>query len=393
MQSDDRTTPTDGVSATKRPERDWSTPTDGVSATKRPERDWSTPTDGVSATKRPERDWLTHRESPTQSEPEKLSPTDKLEDPFEQWWTTYPHREGKKGYKQKCLSKYRKLVSRHGFTTEQLLANLMAYSRYCDETGTTDTQYVMTTDSYLNNSDNLTNPWTVNHEARQRAYGRLDPIDQWQQANADVLNCPSQQTAGYTPKLIAGLFGTMTGLYGAKWTKEHGLADRTGAWLDTLQHLNPQLIAIGVRRCQREKDWPPSAPEFLRLCQPTPEECGLPSVAKAWQEANEHAGSPNHHPWSHRAVYLAGRAAGWFEMRSAATPQDQRDAKVRFANAYGALVEKVVLGQPIEAQLAIEYRYDPGAHSDQLLRETMRAQNIDPLDTQGARTRLKELFG
>ncbi len=54
--------------------------------------------------------------------------------------------------------------------------------------------------------------------------------------------------------------------------------------------------------------------EFRKLCQPMPEELGLPRLAKAWREANEHASQSAHHGWSHRAVYLAGREAGWHEL-------------------------------------------------------------------------------
>ncbi len=119
---------------------------------------------------------------------------------------------------------------------------------------------------------------------------------------------------------------------------------------------------------------------------------GLPEMAKAWQEANDHAGSPNHHPWSHRAVYQAGRAAGWHELRSAGTAQECRDVKVKFANAYQALTYRVLKGEPLEEQLAIEHRFDPAIYSSQLQRETMSDQGIDPLDGQGARAKLKGMF-
>ena len=202
-----------------------------------------------------------------------------------------------------------------------------------------------------------------------------------------------RQSKGITPKQIADLFGTMIGLYGAKWTREHGLADRTGQWLDTLSDLHLNQLELGIRRVKREgRDWPPSAPEFRRFCQPKPEDIGLPEMAKAWQEANDHAGSPNHHPWSHRAVYLAGRAAGWHELRSAGSPQECRDVKVRFVNAYQALTNRVLNGAPLEDQLAIEHQFDPAIHSTQLVRESMAEQGIDPLDDRGARQKLMGMF-
>ncbi len=184
---------------------------------------------------------------------------------------------------------------------------------------------------------------------------------------------------GITPKQIADLFGTMIGLYGAKWTREHGLADRTGQWLETLKDLHPQKFAMGINRVRLTgKDWPPSAPEFRKLCQPLPEEMGLPTLAKAWQEANEFSGQPNHRGWSHRAVYLAGREAGWHELRTAGTAEECRDVKRKFGAAYQSLTNRVCQGESLEDQLAIEHQRDPSIHSDQLLREEMADQGINP---------------
>ncbi|WP_353623110.1 hypothetical protein [Salinisphaera sp. G21_0] len=123
---------------------------------------------------------------------------DDLSADFEQWWTAYPRREGKKGYKQKTFNKYRKLIRQEGFTSDQLLANLAAYHRYCDETGTTGTQYVMTTEPYLNNPDNLMNPWTVNHAARQRTADRPSVLDQFLEANAE--HYAPEPATGYAPQ-------------------------------------------------------------------------------------------------------------------------------------------------------------------------------------------------
>ena len=133
-----------------------------------------------------------------------LEKPDDLSADFEQWWTAFPKREGKKGYKQKTFNKYRKLIRQEGFTSDQLLANLMAYRRYCDETGTTGTQYVMTTEPYLNNPDNLTNQWTVNYAARQRTAGRPSVLDQFLEANAEHYAAEQATVEGYNPKADCG---------------------------------------------------------------------------------------------------------------------------------------------------------------------------------------------
>ncbi len=145
---------------------------------------------------------ITEQPSPVTQKP--AEKPDELSADFEQWWTNFPKREGKKGYKQKTFNKYRKLIRQGGFTPEQLLANLMAYRRYCDETGTTGTQYVMTTEPYLNNTDNLTNLWTVNHEARQRTSGRPSVLDQFLEANAEHYAAEKTSATGYDPEADCG---------------------------------------------------------------------------------------------------------------------------------------------------------------------------------------------
>ncbi|WBA81564.1 hypothetical protein [Endozoicomonas sp. GU-1] len=189
------------------------------------------------------------------------------------------------------------------------------------------------------------------------------------------------------------LFSTMTALFGQKWTSAYGLADRNGEWQRTLNGLHPTQLEIGLNRVRLAGgEWPPTAPEFRKLCLPLPEELGLPALAKAWQEANEYSGQPSHHGWSHRAVYLAGREAGWHELRTAGNAEECRNVKRKFGAAYQELVNRECQGLPLEDQLAIEHQFDPAIHSNQLFRGSMAEQGIDPLDGQGSRQKLMSMF-
>ncbi|USE35898.1 hypothetical protein [Endozoicomonas sp. SCSIO W0465] len=116
----------------------------------------------------------------------KTKPYDSYPEDFIEWWNQYPKREGDKGHKKQTFGKYKKRLA-DGHSPESLLANILNYARYCDETGATGTQYVKTTVVYLNNPDNLTNQWTVNYEARQRHSGKLSLVEQVEQANAHIL--------------------------------------------------------------------------------------------------------------------------------------------------------------------------------------------------------------
>ncbi|WP_066018624.1 hypothetical protein [Endozoicomonas atrinae] len=123
----------------------------------------------------------------TPSKSKSKSDKARFSESFEQWWSQYPKREGDKGNKTKTFGHYKTRLG-EGNTPEGLLANLLKYARYCDETQVTGTQYVKTTTAYLNNPDNVSNPWKVNYEARQRHSGKLSLVEQVEQANAHILH-------------------------------------------------------------------------------------------------------------------------------------------------------------------------------------------------------------
>ncbi len=125
-----------------------------------------------------------------------------VEDHFDQWWAAYPKREGDKGHRGKSLGHYKTRLKEPGNTPANLMNNLMAYCRYCDQTGNTGSQYVKTTTAYLNNPDNVTNPWTVNHEARQGTAEKPSLIDQVYQANKHLYE--AEPDAGYHPENDSG---------------------------------------------------------------------------------------------------------------------------------------------------------------------------------------------
>ena len=136
--------------------------------------------------------------SSTNSTDPKTKAYDAYPDDFIEWWSQYPKREGDKGHKKQTFGKYKKRL-KEGHTAESLLANLLNYAHYCDDTSATGTQFVKTTVVYLNNPDNLSNPWTVNYAARERANRRPEPLDQFLEANAEHYR-PETGGGGYYPE-------------------------------------------------------------------------------------------------------------------------------------------------------------------------------------------------
>lgn len=76
-------------------------------------------------------------------------------------------------------------------------------------------------------------------------------------------------------KRIVRLWERMTALYGSRWSCEYGpdldaagkLAPLAAIWADALEDADNSAIASGIRKClDRDRDTPPTLPEFLRLC-------------------------------------------------------------------------------------------------------------------------------
>lgn len=75
--------------------------------------------------------------------------------------------------------------------------------------------------------------------------------------------------------VIERLWLRMTAIYGQSWTQNYGeikdhnghLAPLAQCWADTMRDVQPGMIAKGINACMtRENTYPPSLPEFLRLC-------------------------------------------------------------------------------------------------------------------------------
>ena len=77
------------------------------------------------------------------------------------------------------------------------------------------------------------------------------------------------------PRLIINLWERMAHIYGHKWTSAHGesgiekneLTEVARTWATGLRGVTGEQIAVGLRACiDRLDDWPPTLPEFKRLC-------------------------------------------------------------------------------------------------------------------------------
>ena len=149
--------------------------------------------------------------------------------------------------------------------------------------------------------------------------------------------------------LLDNLWLKMTEMYGHRWTGSVGVsADQSHAWAAVLGGLNGQQIAVGLAALAANgDDWPPSAPEFRKLCvNRTPEAFGLPSVDQAYREAtrNVHPNMVGIGGWSHSAVHHAACEAGFYNLIT--LPMDT--SRKLFERNYTIACRMVMDGEPLK---------------------------------------------
>ncbi|WP_234250542.1 replication protein P [Billgrantia desiderata] len=158
------------------------------------------------------------------------------------------------------------------------------------------------------------------------------------------------------------VFDAMGDLFGAKFSSQWGSYDE-GRWLAELKHLTPRHLELGIHRLRQQvreaarsgdEAWPPQPVAFAALCEPRPEDVGLPDVAGAWREVCAHAHEPGQHAWSHEAVRMAGAAVGWWDLRHVSPSRVARLEK-RFGKHYGALVNRVMAGEELTPRQLLEH--------------------------------------
>jgi hypothetical protein len=85
-------------------------------------------------------------------------------------------------------------------------------------------------------------------------------------------------------------------------------------------------------------DWPPSLPEFRKLCMVSEADLGLPDCERAYRAAARL-------DWSlHPAVYAAAKIVGTFQLRNDA----QASTRPKFEKAWASVVDRIRRGEVLE---------------------------------------------
>ena len=181
------------------------------------------------------------------------------------------------------------------------------------------------------------------------------------------------------------LFNAMGEMYGSKFASQWGVFDETGAWWAELKHIQPAQLALGLRRLrqqiqdaarQNDEAWPPTPIAFAALCQPKPEDLGLPSDAEAWREATANAHAPDRHRWSHEAVRMAGQETGWWDLMHVQPSRVSR-LENKFFREYDKFARRALDGERFEPRLGHDSQLTKGALAERASREAAQKQAED----------------
>ncbi|MEB6589644.1 replication protein P [Pseudomonas asiatica] len=155
-----------------------------------------------------------------------------------------------------------------------------------------------------------------------------------------------------TTEVVNALFKELQAIFPAwkqAWPDDEALKAAKRSWIKSFvaAGINTlEQIRFGIQKCRvLGTDFAPSSGKFIKLCQPTPEEMGIPPLAKALAEAleNFHPSRAGSRAWSHHAIR---HAALQCEANNLGSMEPDRAEKV-FARAYDITIRMLVNGEPL----------------------------------------------
>lgn len=160
--------------------------------------------------------------------------------------------------------------------------------------------------------------------------------------------------------------------YFAAFGQQADLNHAKRLWLDALSSFDEESILLGAKRAIEQSDYLPTLHKMINFCQGSLKSHGLPDAHQAYLEACRAPSPKVSHPWSHLAVYHAGRDSDWFFLSN----NPERVTFPIFKENYSALCERVRAGEqlpPAEVKQLPEHIETPLSKDENLARlQTLR---------------------
>lgn len=157
-------------------------------------------------------------------------------------------------------------------------------------------------------------------------------------------NSPSQLPSSFLPEWVAALFVLFQAYWFHKWTScvpnELVYETAISEWSRALNGVTPEQAKDAIEQA-KALDWPPSLPEFLKLCRKS---AGVPTYLEAYENAREilsnraffSEAERNRTPFLHPAVELALNRMSTFEFRG----MQDRDVDTSWRDIYEQAVKE-----------------------------------------------------
>ena len=115
-------------------------------------------------------------------------------------------------------------------------------------------------------------------------------------------------------------------------------------WLDALADFPVEPILKGAKLAIENSEYLPTLNRMLECCQQGLADYGLPTARDAYLEACQRPSPKSAQPWSHPAVYLAGRDSDWFFLAN----NLEKQTWPVFQSHYQRYCSMVLRGDPLE---------------------------------------------
>jgi len=133
------------------------------------------------------------------------------------------------------------------------------------------------------------------------------------------------------------------------WPTENDLRQAKKTWLKAFvpAGINSiEQLQYGLNKCYlMEKPFVPSPGEFIKWCQPTPKDLGLPDYDEAYDEACRNSNPTVTKRWTHDVVYYAWSKTGSFDLRSLPASKTRHEFEKNYKEAIKLHAEGKILRQ------------------------------------------------
>lgn len=140
--------------------------------------------------------------------------------------------------------------------------------------------------------------------------------------------------------------------YYAAFNEPSQLNQAKRLWLESLSGFSQASILTGAKSLIEKSEYLPSLARMIEACHAAFSDLGLPSARDAYLEACNARTPRSAQPWSHPAVYFAGRDSNWFFLEN----HSERETWPVFEQHYRKWCQRALAGEKlvIEAPAAIE---------------------------------------